>query len=419
MGKLTKTAVDDAVAPKAGQALIWDSELRGFGVRILPSGLKSFVLQYRNMEGRSRRIALGRFGVLTVEQARAQARIKLGEVATGGDPAADRAKARAAVTVNDVCDWYLENARSGMILGRKHRPIKASTLGMDRSRIETHIKPLLGSRQVRALKVSDIEKMQTDIVLGKTSQPRHVGKRGGTAAGGPGVAGRSVSTLRSLLAHAVRYDVIESNPAIGVRKITGNGRTRRLSAAEIQALGQAMEAADRLELNPTGVAAVKALLLTGFRISEVIGMERSWLYAEQGFVRFPDTKTDGQVRPIGQSAIHLLNLLPQKRGLTLFFPSDLVDRPYSGVPDTLQTLCSIANLKDVSPHILRHTFASVAGEMGFSELTIKALLGHGARGATQNYVHIDEALRLAVEKVSSKIAGLLEGRESTVLRTAA
>lgn len=419
MSKLTKTAIDAMTIPATGQAFLWDRELRGFGVRSISSGLKSFVLQYRNAVGRSRRIVLGRFGVLTVEQARAEARIKLGEVAGGGDPAETRAQSRAAITIKEVCDWYLENAEAGVILGRKHRPIKASTLAMDRSRIETHIKPLVGNRQVRALRVSDIEKMQMDIVAGKTAKPRGKGKRGGKATGGPGVAGRAVSTLQSLLSHALRYDIVENNPASGVRKITGKARTRRLSAAEIRALGDAMQIAKRNEENPIGIAAVRALLLTGYRISEVIGMEHSWLHADQGYVHFPDTKTDGQVRPIGRAAIQLLKVLPEKRGLSLFFPSDFVDRPYSGVRETLRAVCAIAGIRGVTPHVLRHTFGSVAGDMGFSELTIKALLGHGARGSTQNYVHVDEALRLAVERVSAKIANLLDGRETSILRLAA
>lgn len=193
---------------------------------------------------------------------------------------------------------------------------------------------------------------------------------------------------------------------------------RRLSSVELQALGEAIRSADRNELNPTGVAAVKVLLLTGYRISAVIGMERSWLHAEQGVVHFQDTKTDGQARPIGQAAIALLNSLPQKRGLPLFFPSDLVDRPYSGVPETLRALCAMAGISGVTPHVLRHTFGSVAGELGFSELTIRALLGHGARGSTQTYVHIDEALRLDVDNGSRHIADLLGGRDVTVLQAA-
>lgn len=405
--------------PAKGQAFLWDDELRGFGVRTMPSGLKVFVLQYRNDEGRSRRIVLGRHGVLTVEQARKQALIKLGAVAGGADPAEERAQSRAAITIREVCDWYLEIAESGKLLGRKHRSIKASTLAMDRSRIETHIKPLIGTRQVRSLRMSDIEKMQMDIVAGRTARKKQDGGRGGRTTGGPGVAGRAVSTLHSLLAHAMRYDIVENNPAAGVRKIAGKPRTRRLNAEEIRALGKAITIAERNGENLTGLVAIRVLLLTGYRISEVIGMKRSWLFAERGLVHFPDTKTDGQLRPIGKAAIAVLQAVPEKRGLPLFFPSDFVDRPFSGVPDVLRALCTIANIEGVTPHVLRHTFGSVAGDMGFSELTIKGLLGHGARGSTQNYVHLDEALRLAVDRVSGKVADLMDGTDVTILNAAA
>ena len=93
-------------------------------------------------------------------------------------------------------------------------------------------------------------------------------------------------------------------------------------------------------------------------------MEHDWLHADQGYVHFPDTKTDGQFRPIGRVAANLLLAQPKKRDLRLFFGSDFVDRPYSGVPETLKALCTIAKLEGVSPHVLRHTFGSVAGDMG-------------------------------------------------------
>ena len=107
MGRLTKRTVDALTPPGEGQTFLWDRELRGFGVRIIPSGLKTFILQYRNAEGRSRRIVLGRYGVMTVEKAREQARIKLGAVAAGADPAEESAASREAITVAEVCDWYL------------------------------------------------------------------------------------------------------------------------------------------------------------------------------------------------------------------------------------------------------------------------------------------------------------------------
>ncbi len=405
MGKLTKQAVKDLETPKKGQTFLWDGELRGFGIRAIPSGLKTFVLQYRNAEGRSRRIVLGRFGVLTVEQARDKAKIKLGAVADGCDPA-EEAGPRETITVAEICDWYLAEAEAGHILGRRNRPIKQSTMAMDRSRIETHIKPLLGRRQVRALKLADIAGMQADIAAGKTAKQRGPG-RGGVTTGGAGVAARTLSTLQSLLAHARRLDVIASNPAVGVRKLAGKKKERRLSVTEIKKLGETMCVAERNGEHPIALAAVRLLLLTGFRISEAQGLRREWLHADQGYVHFPDTKSDGQVRAIGPSAVKLVAGQPTRGNCAYVFPADVGDGHYTAAKSCLARLCAAAKISGVTPHTLRHTFGSVAGDLGFSELTIAALLGHAARGVTQGYVHLDEALRLAVERVSTEIAGLL------------
>ncbi|MEF2549720.1 integrase arm-type DNA-binding domain-containing protein [Aurantimonas sp. E1-2-R+4] len=172
MGKLTKRSVDALECPTKGQAFLWDRETRGFGVRALPSGLKSYVLQYRAPTGRSRRINIGRHGVLTVEQARNIAREKLVAVSKGTDPADVNKASRVARSVAEICDWFTENAESGRILGRRRRPIKPSTLAMDRSRIEQHIKPLIGKKQVRSLSLGDIEGMQADIAAGKSARKR-------------------------------------------------------------------------------------------------------------------------------------------------------------------------------------------------------------------------------------------------------
>ena len=157
MAKITKRAVDALQSVSGRDVFIWDSELRGFGVRVKPSGVRTFLIQYRNVEGRTRRLVLGQYGALTPENARDLAREKLAGVAKGEDPSAERHAVRAGMSVSDVCDWYLEEAEAGRILGRNRRPIKASTLKMDRSRIETHIKPLLGARLVSGLTLRDIE----------------------------------------------------------------------------------------------------------------------------------------------------------------------------------------------------------------------------------------------------------------------
>ena len=411
MEKLTKRSVEALKPPSEGQTFLWDGEMRGFGVRVIPSGLKSFVLQYRTSTGRSRRIGLGRFGVLTVEQARKEAREKLVAVSKGADPAEESAASRAGKTIADVCDWYITAAEAGRILGRKRRPIKPSTLAMDRSRIHQHIKPLLGRRQVRALSLADIEGMQADIAAGKTAKNRN-GSRGGTTTGGAGVASRTVSTLHSLLEHAVRLGEIGFNPAKGVRRLATGSRERRLSISEIERLGYVMHAAPKHGEHPTGLAAVRLLLLTGYRRQEALGMHRDWLNPDQRYVRFPDTKSDGQVRAIGQAAVDFIKTLPVREGSPYVLPADWGEGHFTAAVATLDRVCADAGLKDVTPHTLRHTFASVAGDLGFSELTIKALLGHAARGVTQRYIHIDEAVRMAADRVSGEIAGLLDGGRS-------
>ena len=413
MEKIGKRAVDalkpSKVGVKVSEAFLWDRELRGFGVRVSPTGLKSFLVQYRTPEGRHRRTVIGRYGLMTPEEARREAFELLRAVSRGIDPMTVSKVDPSAPTVSDICDWYLAEAEANRILGRRRRPIKPSTLAMDRSRIEAHIKPLLGSRPINALKLGDIEGAQADIAAGKTSKPR-AGSRGGATTGGEGVAARTMSTLHAILEHGVRLGKIEANPAKGVRRMASTPRERRLSRAEIERLGQAIRAAEAEDEHPTGLAAIRFLLLTGFRRMEGLGLQRSWLDDQEDSIRFPDTKSGAQTRVIGRAATELLLTQPRASS-SFFFPADWGDGHFIGVVRVLDRVCLRAGLTDVTPHTLRHTFASVAGDLGFSELTIAALLGHAARGVTQRYIHIDEAIRLAANRISADIVATLEGRK--------
>jgi integrase len=408
MSRLTKRAVEALATPTEGQSFLWDGEIRGFGVRIAPSGLRTFIVQYRNTQGKSRRMKLGRFGVMTVEQARELAKVNLGRVAEGSDPAEKPEVGKSDVKVDELCDWYLTEAEAGRILGRKNRPIKPSTLALDRSRINTHIKPLLGERLAGGLRAVDIERMQSDIVAGKTAAQERRSGRGGIARGGPGVAGRTVATLQAILGHAARLDVIEAHPSKGARRLAGKRRQRRLNVGEIKRLGAAMQYAERHGENPTGLAAVKLLVLTGFRISEGQQMCRSWLHTDEGYVAFPDTKGDAQIRAIGPVAARHAASQPEQEDSPYLFPANIGHGPFTAAKACLERLCAMVGITDVTPHTLRHTFGSVAGDLGFSELTIAAVLGHAAQSVTQGYVHIDEALKLAVTRTSDTIAKLLE-----------
>lgn len=405
MAKLTKRQIDALKSSHDRDVFAWDTELRGFGVRAKPSGLKTYLIQYRNAEGRTRRLVLGQHGALTPEQGRDLARQKLAAVARGEDPSAERHAARAGMTVAEICDWYLEQARAARILGRNRRPIKESTLECDEGRIEKHIKPLLGSRSVRTLGLVDIEKMQADIASGKTAKGRK--GRGGRTTGGAGAASRTVSTLRALLGHAYRVRLIEANPAWGVRQIASKRRDRHLSFEELHTLGRAMRiCADEGE-HPKGLGAMRFILLTGFRRLEALGLQHAWVSSVQRCVRFPDTKTGAQIRPIGKAALEVIAAQPKAGDSPYVFPADVGDGHFIGLVRVLNRVCHRAKINGITPHVLRHTFATVAAELGFSELTIAGLLGHASQGVTQRYVHLDKALVLAGDQVSAKIAELL------------
>ena len=409
VARLTKRTVD-AAKPEATRYIVWDADLKGFGLRIEPSGHKTLIARYRAGGGRSgtlRQAVLGRYGNITVDEGRTIAKKMLGSAAGGADPIGERKSARqSGMTVAEVCDWYLEQAEAGRLLGRKGKPIKASTLVMDRSRIEQHVKPLIGRKAVRRLGLDEIESFQAQVAAGKTAKARPKKVRGGVTTGGDGVAGRTVGMLRTILEHAKRRKLIAENPARGVRKLADNKRTTRLSLEQLAALGKAMREAE--DENTTGLAAIRLMMLTGFRRNEALGIKPAWLL-DAGGIEFPDTKSGAQVRPIGRAAIEVLKKQRElhKEGDWLF-PADRGDGHFVGVLKVLNRVSKAAKVTGVTPHVLRHTFGSVAGDLGYSELTIAGLLGHTAKGVTAGYVHLDLALVSAADRVANVIAAVLD-----------
>jgi Arm DNA-binding domain len=282
--KLTKRSVD-AAGPKKHRYIVWDVEVRGFGLRVEPSGRKAFIARYRVGGGRrgiQRQATLGRYGTITPDQARKLARRILAAVANGEDPVGTvRNNRQPAITIAEVCDWYLEQATVGRIRGREGRLIKPSTLSMDQSRIETHVKPILGKKLVRILSPHDFEEMQAEIALGKIAKHSPddgpTRRRGGVASGGEAVAARTLGMLSTILEHAVRHRLISNNPAKGARKIAGRRRTRRLSLEEVRLLGEHMRSAAGESESAIGLGVIRFILLSGLRRNEALGLERSWL----------------------------------------------------------------------------------------------------------------------------------------------
>lgn len=410
MPRITKRVVDSLRPTKDGKdVFVWDAgdgALKGFGVRVKPSGVATYLVQYRNKEGRTRRLALAKVGTVTPEEARTMARERLAEAAKGQDPSAERRAVRQAITVAELCDLYLRGAQ-----GR----VKASTLAMDKSRIETHVKPTIGRLSVRSLTADDIERMKADILSGKTAKPKG-DRRGGVARGGPGVTARTVGMLGTILEFArSSLKIIKENPARGIKKPPEGRQRRFLNLDEIATLGQAMRTVETQGENPIGLAAIRLILLTGFRRMEALALPRAWIDARSKCVRFEDTKSGYQLRPIGTEALRLVTEQPGRDKSGWVFPADRGSGHFVGLPKVLERVCRAAGLDGVTVHVLRHSFAAVAAEMGYSELTIAGLLGHSVAGVTARYAHVpDTALVAAADRVASRIAAALNCESSSV-----
>jgi integrase len=290
--------------------------------------------------------------------------------------------------------------------------IKASTLAMDKSRIETHVRPLIGRFTVRSLTTADIERLKTDIIAGKTAKPRKKEGRGGVTTGGAAAASRTLGMLAAILEYARQsLNLIKENPARGVKKPPGGKQRRFLALEEIARLGQTMRGGEAAGENPTAIAAIRLLLLTGLRRMEALALPRAWVDSRARCIRFEDTKSGPQLRPFGTAAVRLIERQPIREGCPWVFPATHGGGHFIGLPKVLERMCAKAGLEGVTVHVLRHTFAATAAEMGFSELTIAGLLGHSVPGVTARYAHVpDSALVAAADRVATRIAAALDGK---------
>jgi integrase len=320
--KLTKAAIDKLRPEAARDRFYWDDDLAGFGLRLKPSGIRT---QYRNRHGRSRRLAIGRYGVLTPEEARKRARALLGAVAAGQDPAEQRAADRQAMTVAELCDEYLPKAKAGQVLTRRGRPKRPSTLEIDTGRIERHIKPLLGHRNVKDLRSEDIVSFRDDVIAGKTAVDVRTPRGRAIVRGGPGAAARALGLLGAILSYARERGYRPDNPANGVVRPATGRRKVRLSVEQYRALGLALKAAEARGEPWQAVQAIRVLALTGLRRGEAETLLRTDIDAASSCLRLGDTKTGASVRPIGAAALGLLNAAPNSESLFVF-PSPRDDR---------------------------------------------------------------------------------------------
>jgi Arm DNA-binding domain/Phage integrase, N-terminal SAM-like domain len=234
-----------------------DSAVPGFCARRQTGDAIAYGLKYRTTEGRQRWHTIGRHGApWPPDAAREEARRLLGEVAKGGDPAAEKRARRKAETMVELCDAYWADAERGRLITRRRTAKKVSTLVSDRGRIEKHIKPLLGRMKVAAVTREDVEQFMHDVAVGKTATRVKTGKKRGLSNvwGGMGAASRTVGLLGGIFSFAVRHRMRTDNPAHGVMRPADGTRERRLSDADYAMLGKALRRAGAENVWPAAVA---------------------------------------------------------------------------------------------------------------------------------------------------------------------
>jgi integrase len=423
--KLTKRVIDSLRPNAADDYYVWDTELKGFGVRVWPTGRRVFVLQYRPQGARqSRYLTLGQYGVLTAEQARIMAKAGLGAVAAGADPARERQDAREAPTVRELGESYLDEAAA------KKKPATAR----EYKRLwEKHVLPALGSTKVAAVTSAGVAKLHRQMK--KT----------------PYAANRVLALLGAFFSFAAREGVRarHDNPAHGVEPYRETARERFLAPGEFARLGAALTRAEReglpaapehrrqphssatakhrpksadkpIPANPFAVAAIRLLCLTGCREGEILGLRWEDVDLERGFLRLDDTKTGRSIRPLGAPAAEILAALPRAEGSPYVLPGE---KPGTHLVELKRVWAAVrhaAKLGDVRIHDLRHSFASVPAIGGESLLVIRSLLGHADVKTTQRYAHLgDDPVKASADRTATAIAQWLGGADVATVSSGA
>ena len=405
--KISKRVVD-ATLPGKVETRVWDTEVKGFVLRVFPNGRKSYGVKYR-IGSRQRWLTIGDHGApWTAEDARDRAKSVIRSAEDGIDPQGVKEERRRAVTVDQLIELYLVD-------GRAAKPTKKeSSWAFDASCLRRHVSPLIGKQPAAELVHSDIERLQADIKAGKTAKTIKTKKRGvARVAGGAVIAGGVVRSLSAMMSWAEREGIIKANPCKGVKTVRPPKRERYLNGEEMRALFKAAdELVEEKEIVPQFAAAIRLLALTGARRSEILELRWSEVDLERARIVLPRerSKTGEKTIPLNGAARDLIR--SQKKVNDWVFPGRGAKGPLVGMSHRWDVVRKRAKLPDLRIHDLRHSFASFAVANGASLFLIGKALGHTQAATTERYAHLaDDPVRGVAEAVADQILGAPARRE--------
>lgn len=337
IAKLTKRMIDATKPNPRREIRIWADSPRGFGLRIKPSGVKTFFVQYRSpITGKKVRHTIGQYGRLSLDKALEEAVRIFGGLPEGKDLGLERRNALAeartkAQTIDQLCDDYMRDAWVGKVTYRG-RPKKESTLAIDEGRIRRHVKPLLGSQLVTEIAPTDITAFMHAVRLGKTATDQKTGPRGrARVSGGEATAARTVDLLGSLFSYAVKNGLRPDNPVARFERPPTRRKDRALSPGEFRQLGDALDGLEKEGANPFAVAAIRVLALTGCRRTEILSLRRDAVDEHRQVLRLANTKAGPQLRPLGRAALDAIGIVPERKDNPHVFPTAFGDGHLVGV----------------------------------------------------------------------------------------
>ncbi|MEM8557890.1 MAG: tyrosine-type recombinase/integrase [Bacteroidota bacterium] len=391
----------EAAKPQARRYHLSDTDIPGFRLHVTPGGKKSWYLAYRLGGGRGatqREPKIGDFPAMKAEAARRIAEDWLADVRKGGDPAGERKARRQAPRLSDLFHRYIDDH------ALPHK--KPSSVNEDERLIRDYLQPALGS-----LKVAEVTRAQV-IAFHR------------------GLAEKPYRANRALALLSKAFNLAElwglrpdgSNPCRHVRKYPEQSRKRFLSHDELARLGESLRLAERdgalaikgspggrrVPIHASAIAAIRLLIFTGARKSEILGLRWEWVDLRAGRASLPDSKTGEKTIILPPPALKVLLDLPRSSSNPYVIAGRKPDAALVNLKDPWSAIRTAAGIPDVRIHDLRHSFASVGAAGGASLSIIGKLLGHSQAQTTLRYAHLaDDPLQSAAARIGAEIAAAM------------